>query len=122
MANRKKYVIKKDEINSLVSNIISNGTDDTYTKMCAKIFLAIDDKVDLDEMLMDMADETLEKARKESEKKNNEIITSAYYSLHFILRKLANQTYRKYIKKGIKKESTRFLNLITNESAPELLK
>lgn len=122
----KPYIMKIEEIQVLVAGLVSHGANDTYNRMKAKSILSMDQKDDIDEMLLDMSETMLQKGREDLgsvvEREGEPTVSSIYYSLAFMLRKLAHEIYRLYIKKGKKRDSNRFIRLVSyNENAPLII-
>ena len=77
-------------------------------------------------MLLDMSETILQKGREDLDsgvKQEGELtVSNIYYSLAFMLRRLAHEIYRLYIKKGKKRDSNRFIRLVSyNENAPLII-
>lgn len=107
------YVLKEEEINMFVQSIIKYGDNETYNKMLAKSLVVMNETDNADEMLMDMHQTIIKRARNIGESNDDEkSIKSVYYRLASILRILAHQIQREYIKKGYNKDSERFLRLV----------
>ena len=125
LIERNTYIMSENEIGAMVAGFIKFGPEDIYNKMRAKALLVIDKMKDLDDEFLDRAETLLVKARQESETvKENErdSLERIYYTLSFMLRKLAHEIYRKYLKKGEKRDNGRFLRLIScNKDAPLLI-
>lgn len=115
MPKRKKYKMKEEEIQMLVGGIMSNGPEETYNRMRAKAFMVLDEKPNVDQIFLDMSETLLEKARGENEDNAEETspLFIIYNSLSFMLRKIGHEIYRKYIKKGVKRNDKRFLRLVS---------
>jgi len=131
MITRKPYIMKIQEIQTLIASLVSNGPEDTYSRMRAKAFMAMSDKNDVDEMFLDMSNTLLEKGReaantseKDSDNEQDGVpsVVDVYYTLSFLLRKLSHEVYRSYIKQGKKRNNSRFLRLHShNKEAPALI-
>lgn len=116
--SRKKYVLKVDEIETLVEGVLKNGADDTYNRMHEKALSSYDRVKDLDEMFLDMSEDFLERARMEV-KEENKAIQDAYYLLSSMLKKLAYDINRMMRKAGKERNGERFFKAIVNlEAAP----
>lgn len=129
--SRKPYIMKIEEIKTLIASLIANGAEETYARMRVKAFMAMDGSDDIDEMFLDMSEACLKKGREElempDEEENNKeddrpVLSNIYYTLAFLLRRLAHEVYRRYIKKGKQRDSNRFIRLISyDENAPLLM-
>ena len=122
--SRKPYIMKSEEIQTLIAGLLSYGPEETYNKMRAKALFSIDQKDDIDEMFLDMSETLLKKGREELENETDEnpSLASIYYTLSSILRKLAHEIYIKYIKQGKTRSSNRFIRLISyNKDAPLMI-
>ena len=78
----------------------------------------------LDEEFLDRSETLLEKARQEPKEDvsgDEATLQDIYYTLSFMLRKLAHEMHFKYLQINNKKESNRFLRVIVNKEAPKLL-
>ena len=109
------YIMRTEEIEILISGLIEHGPVETFNKMRAKAFMAMDKKNDVDEIFLDMS-ETLSKRAKEeldNDSDDNPSLSNIYSTLAFMLRKLAHEIYRKYIKIGEERDNSRFLRLIS---------
>jgi len=115
MGDRTPYSISEDEIKKLISLFISAGEAKTYNITKSNLFFSINTFDDLDEKILDMSDSFLELGREEKKKSNEDLILSkTYYSLSYILRKIAHEIYRKYIRSGKERDNKRFLRLVSN--------
>ncbi len=103
-----KYILKEDELISLVNEVKNNGPEKTYDKLKEKINLVVDFDDNLDSMLMDMHDSVLQRARICAEDDKN---IDTLYSITVILRRLAHQIHRAYIKRGKDKSNNNFLHV-----------
>ena len=122
--NRPAYIMREEEIMALVAGFVKYGPDDIYIKMKTKALFVMDKVDDLDEEFLDRSIALLSKARREDNNIEDDEIShrDIYYTLSFMLKKLAHEIYREYIKKGEDRNSNRFLRLVSNnEEAPLLL-
>jgi hypothetical protein len=111
--------MKVEEIQMLVSGLIEHGPEETFNKMRAKAFMSMDQKNDVDEIFLDMSETLSRKAKEEldNDSDDNPSLSNIYSTLAFMLRRLAHEVHRKYIKKGEERDSSRFLRLVSyNES------
>lgn len=120
---RKPYIMKVEEIQTLIAGLITHGPEDIYGKIKAKAFFAMENKDDIDDMFLDMAETLLKKGREELEEDDedgeNPSIANIYYTLSYILRKVAHETYSKYLKLGKERDNNRFIRLVSyNKDAP----
>jgi hypothetical protein len=120
---RKPYTLSEEEIEVLIDGIMKHGDEATYMQMKYKTLISMDKKDDLDEMLMDMHETILARARKSStENKIDKELRKILYQLASMLRILAHEIYREYIKNGKSRDSERFLRLVSlNKDAPVTL-
>jgi hypothetical protein len=108
--------MKEEEVQILVSGFMENGPEETFNRMRAKAFISMDQKNDVDEIFLDMS-ETLSKKAKEELGNDNLLLFNIYNTLAFMLRRLAHEVYRKYIRMGEERDNSRFLRLVScNES------
>lgn len=120
---REKYIMPVSEIQALVAGFVQYGSEETYTKMRSKALMVMDKAPALDEEFLDRAEVLLQKAREEPEstEENKASLKDIYYTLSFMLRKLAHEMHAIYVKKGKSKENDRFLRVISNADGPKLL-
>lgn len=122
---RKPYIMKIEEVQTLIAGLITNGPEDTYNKIKAKALFAMDGKGDIDDMFLDMSETLLKKGREEMEDKEAEespTLAHVYYTLSYILRKVAHEIYIKYIKRGEARDNNRFIRLVSNnKDAPSMI-
>lgn len=112
--NHNKYIMKEEEIQILLTGLIVNGVEDTYDRMKAKALMMMDQKPDVDEILLDMSETLYKKVQNELTNENKDLsIINAYNTLSFILKRLAHKVYRKYNRKGEQRDNNRFLRLIS---------
>lgn len=129
--SRKPYIMKVEEMQTLIASLITNGPEETYTRMRAKALLAMEQTDDIDDMFLDMSETFLNKGRAELESDDEKAegeedeepsIAYIYYNLAFMLRRLAHEVYRRYITKGKQRDNERFIRLVSfNEEAPLLM-
>lgn len=117
---RESYIMPEEEIEILINGIIEHGDEETYSRMRDKTLFIIDKKDDVDEMLMDMHETVLIRAREVVvENEGNQELQKILYQLASILRILAHEIYRTYIRNGSSRDSERFLRLVSfNKDAP----
>jgi hypothetical protein len=86
--------------------------------MRARAFLEFENKPDLDLILLDMSEGLLKRGRKEMDNADeNALLINAYYTLYFLLRKLAHEVNRKS-----KNNDDRFIRVVAvNKNAPQIL-
>ena len=113
---RKRYNTRQEEIDTLVNAIISHGAEGAYNVIKTKALFLSDSKKDVDEMLLDMSEDMLKVGRDQLEQEDNVFSTNIYYTLSFLLRKIAHEIHRM----GEKKESedSRFLRLVWVNDEP----
>lgn len=122
--SRKKYVLKTEEIEALLRGMVENGPDETYKRMKEKALASIEKMKDLDEMFMDMSEDFLDRARIEpGEDENGKQLKDTFYILNSMLRILAHEVNKIYIKNGKEKIGNRFIRLVSNnkEAAPSFI-
>jgi len=107
--------MRVEEIQILVSGLIEHGPEETYNRMRAKAFLSMDKKKDIDEVFLDMSEALSKRAKDEieSDSDENPSLANIYSTLAFMLKRLAHEIYRKYIKLGDERDNKRFLRLIS---------
>lgn len=121
---RKKYKMRQEEISILVSGMISHGALEIYNIMKAKSFFSMDEKEDVDEMLIDMSETMLELGREHDNEIEDTIVSrNIFYTLSFILRKIGHEVNIKYNKSNTnRKSSDRFLKLVyINDEPPNMM-
>lgn len=120
---REKYIMPVSEIQALVAGFVQYGPQETYIKMRSKALMVMDKAPALDEEFLDRAEILLQKAREEpdSVEEGKTSLKDIYYTLSFMLRRLAHEMHFIYIKKGKSKENNRFLQVISNTDGPKLL-
>lgn len=119
---RKPYIIKDAEVGTLVASMLSGGGTETLSRLRGRALLSMDAHDDMDEIFLDMSDSFREKGLLELDKEGDVPMASIYYTLAFILRRLAHEIYRKYIKNGVQRDNERFIRLVSyNEQAPLLM-
>ena len=120
---RSPYIMKVEEIQILVTGLLEHGPEETYNKMRAKAFLSMDAKNDVDETFLDMSETLSRKAKEELDNDSDEdpSLSNIYSTLSFMLKRLAHEVHRKYIKKGDKRDNSRFLRLISYNEKVSLM-
>lgn len=109
-----KYIMKEEEIQILLTGLIVNGVEDTYDRMKVKALMMMDQKPDVDEILLDMSETLHKKVQNELANENKDLsIINAYNTLSFMLKRLAHKVYRKYNREGEQRDNNRFLRLIS---------
>ncbi len=108
----------QQEIQTLITGISQQGAQKLYDLIKTNGMAMMATQYNLDETIMDRYENFLELARTNEDETTRNI----YYSLASLMRKLAEEIHRMYIKQGHKKEGSRFLRLIKNDQAPKLLK
>lgn len=109
---RVTYVLKKEELEILLNGMIAHGTDKTYIAMKNRTVIAMQQIEDADEILMDQYDTVLKKARSLNAENNDEKLQKTLYQLASLLRILAHEIYREYLKAGKERGSKRFLHIV----------
>lgn len=121
MSTREKYIIKTKEINSLLAGLVAHGPEKTYAQMKIRATRAMETADDVDEMFLDMSESMLKKARNARTKKGEQSTKPYFYTLASMLRRLAHEINRAYIKSNRKVENTRFIRLVfDNPEAPTI--
>lgn len=109
----RKPVITENEISFLTSNSLSNGVEDTYNKISAKMFMDLDAGVfNLDRVLLDKAEDILDMARKNLSENPDDVVYKLYLELHRHMRYLAHKLYYAYKNKGIEGKDERILKIV----------
>jgi len=122
MKKRDVYILKVDEIKSLVSGLISHGPGQTYEQMRRRAIQAMGKSDDIDEVFLDMYESMIKRARsikvEDDEDKQRQIF---YYTIAHMLRRLAHEINRVYLKLGKKRYSKRFIRLASyNPESPTI--
>lgn len=116
MKKRVTYTIKEEEISSIMSALSSQGSIHTYEQMRNRAIIASDEESNIDEMLLDMHDGMVDRARRLDDNIDKQL-QLAYYTIASMLRFLAHEIHFIYKKRGIiGKENKRFLYVICNNS------
>lgn len=116
---RKPYILKEEEINTLVRGIVDHGDEETYSRMRDKSLVAMKSDDDVDEMLMDMHETMLNRARGVGDGPEYTEVKKTLYQLASMLRILAHYINKEYRASGKKKSGERFLKLASyNKDAP----
>lgn len=115
MKKRVTYTIKEEEISSIMGALSSQGSMHTYEQMRNRAIIASDEESNIDEMLLDMYDGMVDRARRLDDNTDKQLQMS-YYTIASMLRFLAHEIHFIYKKRGIVKESKRFLYVICNNS------
>jgi len=111
--NRTPYILKTDEIDTLLNGMITHGEEETYDKMRDKALFAMGKTKDIDELFMDMHEGMLKRARKYDD---TEEAKAVFYALSAMLRRIAHEVNRKYIRDGKEDSSPRFLRLVADNT------
>lgn len=120
---RNKYIMPLSEIQALATGLIQFGYTDAYHKMLIKALSVMHKTTSLDEEFMDRSETLLQKARESTQEEDTKNLSNIYYTLSFMLRRLAHTVHLRYIKQGksVKNKTKRFLKVITNPNPPKLL-
>jgi len=111
---RKPYILKEEEIDTLVQGIVEHGDEETYAKMRDKSLVAMRNVKDMDEMLIDMYETMLERARSANdEDQTDKELKKILYQLASMFRILAHDINREYRKLGQERNGERFLRLVS---------
>jgi len=111
---RKPYILKEEEIDTLVQGISEHGDEETYIKMRDKSLIAMSGTDDVDEMLMDMYETMLARSRSASdEDETGKELKKILYQLTSMFRILAHDINREYRKLGKERNGERFLRLVS---------
>ena len=114
---RKPYMLKEEEIEVLVSGMMEHGVQATYDRMFDRAIKTMKVTDDMDEMLMDMHDTVLIRARDfVVENDNDKELRKTLYQLANMLRTLGHEVYYKYIKAGKERDNDRFLRLVVSNA------
>ena len=110
---RKPYILKEEEIEILLNGIIEFGIDETYERMKYRALAGMKQSADVDEILMDQADTVLKRARNLStDDESGAELLKSLYQLSAMLRMLAHEIYREYLKTDQERDNKRFLRLV----------
>jgi len=117
---RKPYVLKEEEISTLIHGMMTHGDEETYARMRDKSLVAMRNIEDMDEMLMDMHETMLHRAREtKDEEKADKELKQILYQLASMFRILAHYINREYRTLGKEKRGERFLKLVSfNKDVP----
>ena len=115
MKKRTPYIIKANEIESLLAGIIAHGIAKTYEQMKIRATQAMEKSEDIDDMFLDMYEAMIDKARALNEEDEQEKqLRLGYYAVAAMLRRLAHEVHFSYLKLKKEKDSGRFLHLVSN--------
>lgn len=103
-----KKTVSDQELEVIIKNLQLHGQEEIFTNMRSKALFVMDQVDDMDEVFLDMSDDVLKKARKEEDEHRKKDL----YVISFLLRRVAHQVYRKYIKGGKQRLSERFLRSV----------
>jgi len=109
----KTNTIREDELEPLIDGIVNFGFNETYAEMKTKIPSIIECVEDADEVLLNQSNVVLQKARSVCPFDSEE--GKILYKISFLLRKLAHEIHRIYIKLGKVKKHEGFLYLMDKE-------
>ena len=109
---RTPYILQEAEIQTLLHGMANYGLKETYNRMKEKAIGAMSNDDYVDEMFLDMYETILKQARElNQEEKDERELQLILYQLSSMLRTIAHDIYRMYLKK--EKNSPRFLKLIS---------
>jgi len=117
---RKPYVIKSNEIDTLLVGLASHGKQETFERMLDKALKSIDKDSEMDDKFLDMYETLLKRARMvEAQDPEDVQLQVALYTLASLLRSVAQKVYMAYLKKGEERDNPRFIRLVSyNKEAP----
>jgi len=107
------YVLDKEEFDELVNSVIRLGSDEVYDAMRRRAFTKIKQVRYADEILMDQHLTILGKARKLIIKnEDDKELYKTLCDLASMLRKLAHEIHREYLRMNAERDSLRFLHIV----------
>lgn len=117
---RQPYVLKTEEVDTLLNGLISNGADETYERMRDKAFNVSEQRLDMDDVFLDMYECMIERAREvDINNQDGQELAQHMYTLAAMMRNIAHQLYRAYNRSGDARDNERFLRLaINNKTVP----
>lgn len=120
--SHRPYKLSDKEVETLMAAMLSKSKEEVYGRMKDKAIGNLDRKQDLDEDFLDMSETILKRARELSTSDTEIIVVrDAYYSLHYMLRKLAHELNMTKIKNGSPPDNNRFIRLVSyNKNAPSV--
>jgi len=114
---RTPYILQEAEVQTLLHGMVNYGPEETYNRMKEKAVKAMSDNEYMDEMFMDMYEAMLKRAREfnyDEEDNDGKELQVVLYKLASMLRKVAHDVYRMYLKEGKDRNSPRFLRLVSS--------
>lgn len=117
---RKPYILKTEEIDTLLAGLMTNGEEQTYELMKSKAFSASQQRPDMDDVFLDMYESMMKKARGiDAAGEGDKDAIEAMYTLASMMRTIAHQLYRAYNRAGMTRDNDRFLRIIVkNDRVP----
>lgn len=110
---RTPYILKEQEMEMLLNGMAKYGADKTYEVMKKRSLASMEDVTDTDEVLMDQYESVLKRARELTvESDDDKELQNSLYQLSSLLRVLAHEVYREYLKIDKERDNERFLRLI----------
>lgn len=110
---RTPYTLKENELEMLLNGMTKYGADKTFDVMKKRSLASMEDTKDSDEILMDQYETVLKRARGLSiENEEDEQLQKSLYQLSSLLRVLAHDIYREYLKTDKERNNKRFLRLV----------
>lgn len=117
---RKPYILKTEEVDTLLAGLVSHGADATYERMRDKAFDASQQRPDMDDVFLDMYEGMIKKARGiDAGEEDGKKLSNDLYTLATMMRNIAHQLYRAYNRAGMIRDNDRFLRLVvSNDTIP----
>jgi len=115
---RKPYILKTEEVDTLLKGLISHGEEVTYERMKNMAFGASQERPDMDDVFLDMYEGMIKKARSvDSDEEDAKKLSHDLYTLAGMMRNIAHQLYRAYNRAGMSRDNDRFLRLVVNNNS-----
>ena len=116
---RKPYILKTNEIDTLLVGLASHGKDETQTRMLGKALKSMEQDSEMDDKFLDMSETLLKRARDvDVDVDEDKQLQVAFYTLASMLRIVAHRVNMAYMKKD-KRDNLRFIRLASsNKDAP----
>lgn len=118
---RKPYILKAEEVDTLLKGLVSHGEEVTYERMRERAFNASQERPDMDDIFLDMYEGMIKRARHidTGEEEDAKKLSGDLYTLASMMRNIAHQLYRAYNRAGMSRDNDRFLRLaVSNDSIP----
>lgn len=118
---REPYHLTEEEIQILLQGVVLYGLDETFKRMQEKTMSALTQVDFLDDMIMDMHEAMLKRAREfDTSDEDGQVIQEQLYQLASMLRFSAHDAHRFLLSHGKASETGRFLKLVScNKDIPK---